>query len=394
MFNKILSRLHTKIIEFSASVEVSEQEKIRIQHYIIFMLLGIPTMLIFGLVNLFQANHFIFAFTLVAACCLMIGGLALKQVKNVNLIYRVNTFIYVSLVGSMIIIGGTGGSKALWAYVVPLICCFLFGKKEGGMWSMVVLIIAIFAFSQTNILSIEVYNYSASFKVRFIITYVFCTIISIWLENSRHYFLEKSEAISADLKKEHIKLKAEIEYRKELEQELIMIARIDPLTGILNRGAFFSTAEKHWNKHVRSAQPLSLAILDIDHFKAVNDQFGHPAGDDVLIKLTQCCANSIRSFDVFGRIGGEEFGLLFAETDLTEAELILERLRLSIESTQIEYQGQYISCTISIGLFCIIPPDEVLTVMYKNADFALYQAKNSGRNKICSFTRINPADPS
>ena len=130
MFKKTLTWLHAKISEFSASAQVSEQEKIRIQHYIIFILLGIPTMLIFGLYNLFIANNFIFIFTLVAAFGLMIGGLLLKHVKNVNLVYRVNTFIFVSLVGYMIIIGGTDGSKVLWAYVVPLICCFLFGKNS------------------------------------------------------------------------------------------------------------------------------------------------------------------------------------------------------------------------------------------------------------------------
>jgi len=286
----------------------------------------------------------------------------------------------------MIIIGGEDGSKALWAYTIPLIFCFLFGTKEGGIWSSLVMLIAIFTFSQSTIFSIEVHNYSPSFKVRFIITFMFCTIISMWFEHSRNFFLKQSEENKADLIKKHTNLKEEIEYRKKLEKELITIANIDTLTGIFNRGAFFSAAQKEWDKHLRYSKPLSLAVIDIDYFKAINDQFGHPAGDEVLINITRCCIDNIRSFDIFGRIGGEEFALLLVETEEKDRESALERLRLAVERTSVEYEGKLISCTISIGLYTASPPNEPLTEMYKKADGALYQAKKSGRNKTCIFS--------
>ncbi|MCJ8318603.1 MAG: GGDEF domain-containing protein [Colwellia sp.] len=381
MVKEVFTWINSKIKTFAASAPVSLEEKIRLQHYIIFMILGIPTMCIFGVSNLLKGNNLIFVFAIASAFGLIAGLALLRKIKKGYWVYRSNALLFVCLISYMIIIGGDDGSKALWAYTIPLICCFLFGTKEGGMWSSLVMVIAIFTFSQSTIFSIEVHNYPPSFQVRFIITYVFCTIISMWLEHSRNFFLKQSEASGADLIKKHTKLKEEIKYRKKLEKELITIARIDKLTGILNRGAFFSTAEKEWAKHARNSKPLSFAVLDIDHFKTINDQFGHPAGDDVLINITRCCINSIRSFDMFGRIGGEEFALLFAETELDVIKSVLERLRLAVESTSVEYEGKLITCTISIGLYTVIPPNETLTEMYKKADCALYQAKNSGRNK-------------
>lgn len=385
MFKKILKWFDTKIKAFADSAPISQDEKTRFQHYIIFMMLGLPTMLVFGVDNLLNGNNLIFVFCLVTAFGLFTGLVILKNIKNSSWVYRIIALLFVCLVNYMIIIGGDDGSKALWSYIVPLFCCFLFGAKEGVIWSSIVLVMSIFTFTQSSIFSIEVYSYSPSFQLRFIITYVFCTIISMWLEHSRNFFLKQSEAISADLIKEHAKLLEEIELRKKLEKELITISRIDTLTGILNRGAFFTAAEKEWDKHARSSRPLSFAVLDVDHFKAINDQYGHPVGDDVLINITKCCINSIRSFDMFGRIGGEEFALLFTETELEDTKTVLERLKLAVESTSVEYEGELITCTISIGLYTVIPPSETLTEIYKKADMALYQAKRSGRNKICLY---------
>jgi len=388
MVKDMFTWIYSKIKTFAASAPVSLEEKTRLQHYIIFMILGIPTMCIFGVFNLLKGNNLIFLFAITAAFGLIVGLALLKKITKGYWVYRSNALLYVCLVSYMVIIGGDDGSKALWAYTTPLIFCFLFGTKEGGIWSSFVMVMAIFTFYQSTIFSIEVYKYSPSFQVRFIITYLFCTVISMWLEYSRHFFLKQSKAISANLIKEQAKLREEIENRKKLEKELVTIARIDTLTGILNRGAFFTAAEKEWDKHARSSKSLSFAVLDIDHFKTINDKFGHPVGDDVLINITKCCINSIRSFDMFGRIGGEEFALLFAETELEDTKAVLERLRLAVESTSVAYEGQLITCTLSIGLYTNIPPSETLTEMYKKADFALYQAKRSGRNKICLHPQI------
>jgi len=385
MFKPILIWMNSKLDSFVEPIQISQDEKTRLQHYMVFMALGIPTMVIFGGVNLFQHNYLISFFAIVTAVGLIAGLFILRRLKNGAWVYRVNAFLYFCLICYMIVVGGEDGSKALWAYTVPLIICFLLGKKEGGLWASLVATFAVIAFTQPSIFSIEVYPYSTSFQLRFFITYSFCTVISVWLESSRNFFLKQSNAVSADLVKEHEKLKAEIEYRKILEEELKTLARIDPLTGVLNRGAFFSAAQTQWNKHARSATEFSFAILDIDHFKDVNDKYGHPAGDEVLAALSKSCITSIRDFDIFGRVGGEEFAFLFAETGLVEAKEIVDRLRISIESLSVDYDGQPINCTVSIGLYTAVPPNESITRIYKKADLALYQAKGSGRNKICIY---------
>ena len=223
MFKKTLKLLDTKIKAFADSAPISQDEKTRFQHYVIFMMLGLPTMLVFGVDNLLNGNNLIFVFCLVTAFGLFTGLVILKNIKNSSWVYRIIALLFVGLVNYMIIIGGDDGSKALWSYILPLFCCFIFGVKEGAIWSSIVLIMAIFTFTQSSIFSIEIYSYSPSFQLRFIITYVFCTIISMWLEHSRKFFLKQSEAISADLIKEHAKLLEEIEHRKKLEKELIIL---------------------------------------------------------------------------------------------------------------------------------------------------------------------------
>jgi len=347
-------------------------------------MLGVPTMMFFAVTNLLDGNVFIFVSALISAMALIVGMIILIKVNSGDWVYRTVAFLYICLISYMILLGGVDGSKALWSYTVPLICCFLFGYKEGGAWSALIVFIASFCFTQTTILSIDIFQYTPNFQIRFIITYTFCTIIAMWLEYSRYSLLKQSHAISTDLIKKQAKLEAEIVYRKDLEQELITTARIDPLTDTLNRGAFFVTAKNEWDKHVRNSTVFSFAVLDLDHFKSINDTYGHPIGDEVLVNIARCCIKSLRSFDLFGRIGGEEFALVFSETTEKEAYAILERLRLEVENAGLEYEGGTIRCTVSIGLFTSCPPSETLSDIYKKADVALYQAKNSGRNKICT----------
>jgi len=386
MLAKLLIWFNEKFDRFTASAPISQEEKTRLQHYMIFMFLGIPTMLSFGVINLIQRQFLVSIFAFSTVVGLIFGLFLLKNMRNGEWIYRCNALLYLCLICYMIAIGGEDGSKLLWSYTLPLICCFLLGTREGGIWSSFVVVFAFFSFNHPEAFVNDGYAYSSSFKIRFLITYIFCSIISMWLESSRHFFLDKSKAVSAELVKEHTKLKEEIEFRKSLEQELKRIARIDPLTGILNRGAFFLAAEKEWNKHVRNSKTMSFAVLDIDHFKIINDKYGHPAGDQMLINVVHSCVNSIRGFDIFGRIGGEEFAMLFTETDLAEAKMVLERLRENVENTIVEYEGEKLRCTISIGLYCVIPPSDVISGIFKKADLALYQAKVSGRNKVCVYS--------
>ncbi len=158
----------------------------------------------------------------------------------------------------------------------------------------------------------------------------------------------------------------------------------DDLTKAFNKKYFIDRIEQEVPLARRTAQPLSLIMFDVDHFKSVNDTFGHVAGDHVLAKLAQVTHSTTRAEDVFGRYGGEEFAILCKGVPLLSAGAMAERLRALVESTEFVFDNREIPVTISLGVAAV--PDvnaQNGTELISAADEALYAAKNSGRNRVC-----------
>jgi len=175
----------------------------------------------------------------------------------------------------------------------------------------------------------------------------------------------------------------DITERKQLKAELEQMATTDALTGIFNRGHFNQAFEVEFQRSQRYQLPLSIIIMDADHFKSVNDDYGHPAGDAFLIALAQTITNVARQTDVVARYGGEEFVVVLPQTDGKEAMIMAERLRESIEVMTIEHEGHAISRTASIGVASLTEvKTEIAGDLLKQADQALYKAKESGRNRV------------
>ncbi|MBE9542341.1 MAG: GGDEF domain-containing protein, partial [Proteobacteria bacterium] len=131
---------------------------------------------------------------------------------------------------------------------------------------------------------------------------------------------------------------------------------------------------------------LSVILADIDHFKAVNDNYGHLAGDYSLKKIAECLKDSLRESDSAARYGGEEFAFILPETGPDGAFIVAERLRKDIDSIRIDYEGEKISTTMSFGIASFDPANDISkTDLIKKADHALYQAKKAGRNKCCMY---------
>nr|WP_306266063.1 sensor domain-containing diguanylate cyclase [Pararhizobium sp. IMCC3301] len=169
------------------------------------------------------------------------------------------------------------------------------------------------------------------------------------------------------------------------ELELRKIASTDVLSGALSRRAWMEKAKAEVKRSIRYDRPLSLMIMDIDHFKSVNDTYGHAAGDVVIKKLAELAQNSIRETDSFGRYGGEEFVLLLPETSTPDALKLAERIRSSFSSLSVdELEGT--RTTISVGLTQLRDRDDKLNEMIERADKALYEGKQSGRN--CCITSV------
>jgi diguanylate cyclase (GGDEF)-like protein len=165
-------------------------------------------------------------------------------------------------------------------------------------------------------------------------------------------------------------------------EQLAKLSMTDRLTGLLNRGTWENLVDAEYERYRRYGQATSLVMFDIDHFKPVNDNYGHLAGDEVIRHTAQTTRNNIRQSDSAGRYGGEEFGIILPETDAENARLICERIRESIEKSTVETSAGNITYTISMGIAQLTDEPENYMQWMQKADEALYAAKESGRNRV------------
>ena len=188
---------------------------------------------------------------------------------------------------------------------------------------------------------------------------------------SRHMLEQTLQA----LEEKHAELQVATE---ELRQASIT----DPLTGAFNRRFFLDTAAKMVSAANRHRQPLSVIMIDVDYFKRINDEYGHPAGDKVLQTLADICRKALREEDIFARFGGEEFAMLLPNTDEGTAQCVAERLREKLMRHAVEAEGNLIRITISSGVSRHRPEEKSIEAALRRADDALYEAKEGGRNRV------------
>jgi len=176
-----------------------------------------------------------------------------------------------------------------------------------------------------------------------------------------------------------------VRLREQLREQAIT----DGLTGLFNRRHFTEMAQKELARARRHRHPTALLILDIDHFKQVNDRYGHPVGDTVLRRLADLLRTQVRSEDTLARMGGEEFALLLPRSDLDAGQLLAERIRIAArENTQLLPHGERL--TLSLGLVICSEGSKSLDPLYAAADAQLYRAKQAGRDQVCAI-RLSPS---
>ncbi|HZK56695.1 MAG TPA: GGDEF domain-containing protein [Clostridia bacterium] len=186
---------------------------------------------------------------------------------------------------------------------------------------------------------------------------------------------------ATDLKALNENLALEIAARKRIEEKLRIMADRDALTKMYNRRRFLEFLEMEVKKVKRTGKALSFMILDIDNFKKVNDQFGHAVGDQVLCHFTTVVLSGIREIDVFGRLGGEEFGVILPETSKEKAFIVAERLCSMVGNSEIVLSTGNINITVSIGV-AELGAEESEEQLMVRADAAMYVAKQNGRNRV------------
>ena len=183
-----------------------------------------------------------------------------------------------------------------------------------------------------------------------------------------------------------IELKKEIEERKTAQADLEKLAGMDPLTGVLNRREFFLLGEREVSPALQAGRPLTAILFDLDHFKRINDTYGHAVGDMALIQATKTARESLRQGEIIGRYGGDEFVILLPGSNSIQAQQIAERLREKIASQVLSTTKGDLSLTLSFGIAELEQSDpSTLETLLAHADEALYIAKRAGRNQLAVY---------
>ncbi len=173
--------------------------------------------------------------------------------------------------------------------------------------------------------------------------------------------------------------------RRNMEEALREMASRDPLTGIYNRRSFMEMARQQLARALRFNEPMSVLVLDVDHFKRVNDTYGHAVGDDALRMVASACNTSLREYDVLGRLGGEEFVVALPGTTTDECRVVADRLRRNLSRLVIPVSRDRITLTASIGISAVDIHSDTLEKAIHRADLALYRAKREGRNRVMVY---------
>ncbi|MBI9111881.1 sensor domain-containing diguanylate cyclase [Maridesulfovibrio ferrireducens] len=187
--------------------------------------------------------------------------------------------------------------------------------------------------------------------------------------------------IPADLNKGVIWIIDDISKQKQMEEELRMLAGTDVLTGLYNRRQFMELANIEYQRHCRYGEPLAFIMGDLDHFKRINDTYGHESGDLVLKSFADLCKEQFREVDIIGRLGGEEFAILLPSTTLDEAAAVAERLRRVCQERDVFLEEGSLRVTVSLG---VAMADKALGLksLIRRADEAMYRAKSESRNRV------------
>jgi diguanylate cyclase (GGDEF)-like protein len=165
-------------------------------------------------------------------------------------------------------------------------------------------------------------------------------------------------------------------------QELQQLASRDPLTGVMNARAYYAACEQQIQLCRRLQRPFAVLFVDLDHFKRINDGLGHAAGDEVLRTVARALKDAVRSSDLLGRIGGEEFSMLLPDTDAAGAVQLAESVRQAVEASRPSVGGSFVPVTASVGVAVGRDPGATIKAIQEQADQAMYHAKQAGRNRV------------
>jgi diguanylate cyclase len=217
-------------------------------------------------------------------------------------------------------------------------------------------------------------------------------MITETLDKKRKEYIERIEKSNDEKTKLQQHFDKMIKDVMDQNRDLIEKNQKDSLTGIYNRITFEELINGELQRYQRYQEPFSLILFDIDHFKKVNDIYGHEVGDRVLKGIAQSIGDILRKSDIFARYGGEEFIILLPKTNIEKGINVSEKLRLTVQDTEFLYDNVKVPITVSVGVTEIQPTDKEFIDVFNRADSYMYQAKNEGRNKVISDSDMDKSE--
>ncbi|GGQ21681.1 GGDEF domain-containing protein [Shewanella litoralis] len=324
----------------------------------LFSLVGMSITLLMGIVSLFGENTTLTIVLFIASITYLI---AFFSVKKFDLSVSATLVIYslYLLMFYLVFSGGVSQTGPLWIFIVAPVSVYVLGLRQGLINLTIFLsIICIIMFLPQQWVNHA--QYSNAFVLRLIISFLTMSFLSALYEYSRMQSYKNA---------------------LELSRQYQELAMRDPLTKLANRRNAAAILEQEKSRLQRNNEPLSVLLCDLDHFKLVNDKYGHNGGDMVLTELSALFKEQVRQQDCVARWGGEEFLIILPQTSAEQASIIAEKIRSSVEQFTINFVKHQIRVTISIGISQLVE-DQTIDELINNADKCLYQAKTLGRNRV------------
>lgn len=348
----------------------------------VFVFIGTPLLSGFGLLTLNHREWPLFLLIATSVTMILVSYVALRRGFTGPYTVWPAIATFTALLLYLVAFSGEEHGRALWFFSLPVLAGMMLPPRHGAIWAGASIAVAA-AIMLLGGPEFGTSAYSLSFTLRFVITAALISVGMFWSEISLRRYQDASAAQKAATQAESSRLKAEIARRVSLEQDLRVLASTDALTGLVNRRAFMERFSHELARSQRHGPSPTLIILDIDHFKKINDRYGHPAGDAVLAHLAQLLRASLRNVDIVGRIGGEEFAVVLVETNVEMATPVITRLLERIREGSVTLaDGMPLKFTASIGSTEILWGDTIDTAIQR-ADEALYTAKKNGRDRHC-----------
>ena len=324
----------------------------------LFGFLGYSLTTLLGVGALLRDDYLLGSVLLFASALFFASHLILKYSDSKRGYRAVLSISLVTLMVYLVYSGGYRDTGPLWIYIVPPFTLFFSGLKKGlrklGVFVLIVILLLFYPDDQLLLAT-----YSDAFKTRLMCSFLTVSALFVLYEYTRQLSNERLQSLI-----------------QKFEQQ----AKQDPLTNLQNRRGMLEKLTYEHERSKRNYQPMSLMMLDVDHFKRVNDDFGHDTGDYIIKELARLFTNGVRRQDTVARWGGEEFLFLLPQTGEQQAYILAEKLRNTIAATKFAHQQKTLKITVSFGVY-EVKRGESIDHAISSADAYLYQAKKRGRNR-------------